>query len=63
MKYNEILSQLSERYGYVYYVDVYEDFLHHNEYYLDRTHMNEIGYEKMAQAIVSMYQQSIGNRS
>jgi lysophospholipase L1-like esterase len=63
MRYNDVLSQLAERYEHVYYVDVYEDFLDHKEYYLDRTHMNKKGYETMAQAIASVYQESIGNRS
>ena len=63
MRYNDVLSQLSEQYEHVYYVGVYNDFLIHQDYYLDRTHMNEKGYEKMAQAIKVIYQQATKDRS
>ena len=63
MRYNDVLSQLSEQYEHVYYVGVYNDFLIHQDYYLDRTHMNEKGYEKMAQAIKVIYQQATKVRS
>lgn len=58
MRYNKVLSQLSEQYGHVYYVDLYNDFLNHKEYYLDRTHMNEKGYEIMTEKILSLYELS-----
>ena len=58
VRYNEVLSQLSEQYTYVYYVEVYNDFLNHPEYYLDNTHMNEAGYEIITQKILSVYYQS-----
>ena len=58
VRYNEVLAQLSEHYEHVYYVDVYEDFLNHPDYYLDRTHMNEAGYTVMAQKILEVYHQS-----
>jgi lysophospholipase L1-like esterase len=59
MRYNHILSQLAEQYNHVYYVDVYNDFLLHQEYYLDRTHMNDTGYKMMTQLLY----QSINNLS
>ena len=58
VRYNEVLSQLSEHYEHAYYVDVYTDFLNHPDYYLDRTHMNETGYEKITQKILTVYDQS-----
>ena len=58
VRYNEVLSKLSEKYEYVYYVEVYKDFLNHPEYYLDKTHMNEAGYEIITQKILSVYDQS-----
>jgi len=58
VRYNEVLSQLSEQYTHVYYVDVYNDFLNHSDYYLDNTHMNEAGYEIITKKILSVYDQS-----
>jgi len=55
MRYNEVLSLLSEKYSNVYYVEVYNDFLDHPEYYLDNTHMNETGYEIISQELLSVY--------
>jgi len=63
MRYNKVLLGFSEQYDHVHYVDVYDEFLKHQEYYLDRTHMNEPGYDKMAQAILSIYQQAAAKRS
>ena len=62
MRYNEVLSQLSSRYDHVNYVDVYHDFLGHPEYYLDNTHMNDAGYEIIAQKLLSVYESSEKNR-
>jgi len=58
MRYNQALFQLSEQYSYVHFVDVYNDFLNHTDYYLDNTHMNEAGYELITQKILSVYYQS-----
>ncbi len=58
VRYNEVLAQLSEQYEHVYYVEVYEDFLNHPDYYLDKTHMNETGYEIITQKILAVYDQS-----
>ena len=58
MRYNQVLFQLSERYTYVYYVEVYNDFVNKPDYYLDNTHMNEVGYEIITQKILSVYYQS-----
>jgi len=58
VRYNEVLSQLSEQYTHVYHVEVYNDFLDHPEYYVDNTHMNEAGYEIITQKILSVYDQS-----
>ena len=61
MRYNEVLLALSQQYEDVYFIDVYKDFLDHPEYYLDRTHMNEKGYEMISETIISLYQQSAGS--
>lgn len=58
MRYNEVLFALSQQYEDVYFIDVYKDFLDHPEYYLDRTHMNEKGYEMISEAIISLYRGS-----
>jgi len=58
VRYNVVLAQLSEHYEHVCYVDVYEDFLNHPDYYLDRTHMNDAGYTVMAQKILEVCHQS-----
>ena len=58
MRYNEVLSKLSEKYTNVYYVDIYNDFLDHSGYYLDNTHMNEKGYEIITQKLLSVHRQS-----
>lgn len=55
VRYNEVLSKLSEQHTHVYNVEVYSDFLNHPEYYLDNTHMNEQGYEHITQKILSVY--------
>ena len=57
IRYNEILSQLSEQYTYVHYIDIYNDFLDHPEYYLDKTHINELGYEIITQKILLIHDQ------
>lgn len=62
MKYNEVLSELSEQYSHVDYVEVYQDFLNHPEYYLDNTHMNEVGYEAITQKLLSVYHQWCDNK-
>ena len=61
MRYNEVLLALSQQYEDVYFIDVYKDFLDHPEYYLDRTHMNEKGYEMISETIISLYQESAGS--
>lgn len=58
IRYNEVLSQLSTKYAYVHYVEVYNDFLDHQEYYLDNTHMNDTGYEIISQKLLSVYNAS-----
>ena len=58
MRYNQVLSQLSEQYTHVHYVEVYNDFLDNSDYYLDNTHMNEAGYEIITQNILAVYYQS-----
>jgi lysophospholipase L1-like esterase len=55
MRYNELLSTLAEQYTHVHYVEVYNDFSNHPDYYLDNTHMNETGYEIITQKILSAY--------
>jgi lysophospholipase L1-like esterase len=62
IRYNEVLSQLSEKYGHVYYVEVYNDFLNHSEYYLDNTHMNDVGYEVISQKLLSVYKLAEQNK-
>jgi len=55
VRYNQVLSHLSKQYDHVHYVEVYDDFLDRPEYYLDNTHMNEKGYERITQKILSVY--------
>lgn len=55
MRYNELLSTLAEQYIHVHYVEVYNDFSNHPDYYLDNTHMNETGYEIITKKILSAY--------
>jgi len=55
IRYNEVLSQLAIKYAHVHYVEVYNDFLGHQEYYLDNTHMNDTGYEIISQKLLSVY--------
>lgn len=62
IRYNEVLSQLSAKYTHVYYVDVYNDFADHPEYYLDNTHMNEDGYDFIAKKLRSVYNQFEQNK-
>ena len=57
-RYNEVLSQLSQTHDHVYYVQVYDDFLAHPDYYLDKTHMNDTGYDILTQELLSVYNQS-----
>jgi lysophospholipase L1-like esterase len=58
MRYNQVLSELSNEYEHVHYVEVYDDFLDRPKYYLDNTHMNEKGYEQITQKILSVYLKS-----
>jgi len=58
VRYNQVLSLLSKQYDHVHYVEVYNDFLDRPEYYLDNTHMNEKGYERITQKILSVYSKS-----
>ena len=55
VRYNQVLSHLSKQYDHVHYVEVYDDFLDRPEYYLDNTHMNAKGYERITQKILSVY--------
>ena len=55
VRYNQVLFHLSKQYDHVHYVKVYDDFLDRPEYYLDNTHMNEKGYERITQKILSAY--------
>lgn len=57
MRYNQVLSELSKKYPHVYYIDVYHDFVNRSDYYLDNTHMNELGYKLITQKILSVYHQ------
>ena len=57
-RYNQVLSGLSKQYEHVHYIEVYNDFLGKPEYYLDNTHMNEKGYERITQNILSVYRKS-----
>ena len=57
-RYNLILSQLSKQYDNVYYIELYDDFFDRPEYYLDNTHMNERGYERITQKLIDAYSES-----
>ena len=55
VRYNHVLSRLSKQYDHVHYVEMYDDFLDRSEYYLDNTHMNEKGYKRITQKLLSSY--------
>ncbi len=63
MRYNQVLFQLSEQYNNVHYIEVYNDFLNKPDYYLDTTHMNEMGYEVITKKILSVYYQCKKNKN
>ncbi len=57
VQYNSILSLLSERYNNCYKLDLYQDFLKNmDSYYLDETHMNDLGYNHVTDKLVSLYE-------
>jgi lysophospholipase L1-like esterase len=58
VRYNQVLFHLSKQYDHVHYVEVYDDFLDRPEYYLDNTHMNERGYERITQKLIDVYSES-----
>lgn len=62
MRYNQVLSRLSKQHTHVHYIEVYNDFINHPEYYLDNTHMNGLGYKIITQKILSVYHQVEKNK-
>lgn len=57
IQYNQILEKLTQEHEYVYYVNVYYDFLDKKEYYLDKIHMNREGYMFITNKLVTIYNQ------
>lgn len=62
IRYNQALFRLSEQYSHVHFIDLYNDFINKPEYYLDNTHMNELGHEIITQKILSVYCQVETNK-
>jgi hypothetical protein len=59
-KYNNILDDLSHKYSNCYKLDLYDEFLGNFEnYYLDNTHMNNIGYEYVTSKLLNLYNSEI----
>ena len=55
-KYNNILTKLAKQYDNCYKLDIYNEFLENlDKYYLDETHINDIGYDVIAQKLFSLY--------
>ena len=59
-KYNSILESISFLYKNCYYLKIYETFEKNmNIYYLDKTHLNDKGYEIVAKELQKIYEESI----
>ena len=55
-RYNNILNDLSNNYSNCYKLDLYDEFLKNfNNYYLDDTHMNDIGYECVTNKLLDLH--------
>lgn len=55
MKYNSKMQEISDHHKNVYKVDVYYDFLGRNDLYLDTTHPNKIGIERIVENLLIAY--------
>jgi len=56
-QYNKILKEIADTHVNVYYIEVYELFLKHSEYYIEGTHLNSAGYDCMAETLFKQFQQ------
>ena len=55
-KYNGVLNELSQRYKNCYKINIYNLFEKNlDNYYLDDTHINDVGYEAIAQRLFEVY--------
>lgn len=55
-EYNQVLDRLAEQYENCYKLDIYKDFLDNMDtYYLDETHINNIGYDVITEKILNLY--------
>jgi lysophospholipase L1-like esterase len=59
-KYNLVLDELSKIHSNCYKLDIYDDFLNNfEEYYLDNTHMNDVGYDFVTDKLLDLYTKHI----
>lgn len=55
-EYNSVLDKLAKQYKNCYKLDIYKDFLENMDtYYLDETHINNIGYDVITNKIFNLY--------
>jgi len=55
-KYNKILKEIARKYKNCYYLDIYEIFINNlDNYYLDATHINDIGYDAITNKLLELY--------
>jgi len=56
-QYNSVLKKLAEKYDHCYKLDIYDDFLENlDTYYVDDTHINDIGYDVITKKLFALYQ-------
>lgn len=56
-KYNHILTELTKKYDNCYKLDLYDEFLEHlDTYYIDDTHINDLGYDVITKKLFALYQ-------
>ena len=55
-EYNKALTKLAEEYDNCYKLDIYDEFLENlDTYYLDETHINNIGYDVITKKLISLH--------
>jgi len=59
LRYNQTMRQLANKYDHVHCVEVYNDFVDNANLYQDKTHLNTMGYQLVANKIESMYKKII----
>ncbi len=56
-KYNNILKEITKDHANCYYLDIYEIFIKNlDNYYMDATHINGIGYEVITNRLLELYE-------